>query len=205
MIGKVVDFRFEGSQNQEKKSKFKANLAHQSTLEEMSDEFSLALVFQWLDTMIAALDCYTWVFSQGYLNPRLFRENPQSRLISALTYFISHIAMNSLSDLRKYFPSTSAATVFTPTDTKEFETAKCTVTVRLLNFLTSLWSKYPQDTLQTISHSFYNEHFIRLILVCVFNPTQLGFDINNEEINKKLPERVRLGPSIRSPRSFTSE
>jgi hypothetical protein len=33
---------------------------------------------------------------------------------------------------------------------------------------------------------------MKLILICVFNPTQLGFDINNEEINKKLPERVCL-------------
>lgn len=170
--------------------KFKANLAHQRALHEMSDEFSLALVYQWLDTMIASLDCYTWVFSQGYLNPRLFRENPQSRLISALTYFISHIAMNSLSDLIKYFPQSNSAVVFTPTDINQFETAKCTVIVRLLNFITSLWCKYPHDTLQAIESSFYNENFIRLIFICVFNPTQLGFDINNDEVNKKLPERV---------------
>ena len=35
----------------------------------MADQFSLALVYQWLDTVIASLDCYTWVFSQGFLNP----------------------------------------------------------------------------------------------------------------------------------------
>lgn len=66
--------------------------------------------------------------------------------------------------------------------------------VRLLNFLTALWSKYPQDTLKAIDRSFYNQDLIKLILTCVFNPVQLGFDINNEEINKKLPERVRRKP-----------
>ena len=68
--------------------------------------------------------------------------------------------------------------------------AKCTAIVRLLNFITALWSKYPQDTLKAIAPSFYNDDFTRLIFTCVFNPSQLGFDINNEEINKKLPERV---------------
>lgn len=68
--------------------------------------------------------------------------------------------------------------------------AKCTVIVRLLNFITALWSKYPQDTMRSIDTSFYNNDLTKLILTCVLNPTQLGFDINNEEINKKLPERV---------------
>jgi hypothetical protein len=70
--------------------------------------------------------------------------------------------------------------------------AKCTVIVRLLNFLTALWTKYPQDTMRAIDSSFYSHDLTKLILICVFNPTQLGFDINNEEINKKLPERVCL-------------
>ncbi len=53
-----------------------------------------------------------------------------------------------------------------------------------------MWSKYPQDTMRAIDSSFYSNDLTKLILICVFNPTQLGFDINNEEINKKLPERV---------------
>ena len=44
--------------------------------------------------------------------------------------------------------------------------------------------------MRAIDTSFYSQDLVKLILTCVFNPTQLGFDINNEEINKKLPERV---------------
>jgi hypothetical protein len=39
----------------------------------MSEQFSLPIVYQWLDTVISSLDCYTWVFSQGFLNPLLFQ------------------------------------------------------------------------------------------------------------------------------------
>jgi hypothetical protein len=44
--------------------------------------------------------------------------------------------------------------------------------------------------MRAIDQSFYSNDLTKLILTCVLNPTQLGFDINNEEINKKLPERV---------------
>ncbi|CAF1236923.1 unnamed protein product [Rotaria sordida] len=185
--------RFEGTLSKEKKTKFKANLANQICLTDMSEQFSVAIVYQWLDTVIASLDCYTWVFSQGFLNPVLFQDNnQQSRLIIALSYFIPKISMNTLYDIVNYFPSSNQTHVFTPTDISQFDTAKCTVIVRLLNFITALWSKYPQDTMRAIDNSFYNNDLTKLILTCVFNPTQLGFDINNEEINKKLPERILI-------------
>jgi len=66
-------FRFEGTASKDKKTRFKANLANQACLTDMNEQFSLPTVYQWLDTVIASLDCYTWVFSQGFLNPLLFQ------------------------------------------------------------------------------------------------------------------------------------
>ena len=72
----ALTHRFEGTRIEEKRMKFKANLANQTCLHDISDYFSIAIVHQWLDTIIASLDCYTWVFSQGFLNPLLFQGNP---------------------------------------------------------------------------------------------------------------------------------
>ncbi|CAF1189299.1 unnamed protein product, partial [Adineta ricciae] len=181
--------RFEGTAGAEKKTRFKASLANAACLTDMSEQFSLPIVYQWLDTVIASLDCYTWVFSQGFLNPTLFQG--RSRLIVSLSYFISKVSMNSLHDISTYFVSSSPhSSVFTPTDVRQFDVAKCTVIVRLLNFITALWTKYPQDTKRAIDNSFYSPDLRKLILTCVLNPTQLGFDINNEEVNRKLPERI---------------
>jgi hypothetical protein len=105
----------------------------------MSEYFSIAIVYQWLDTIIASLDCYTWVFSQGFLNPlllqgefRLFKNKKfyfvnldntqQSRLIAALSYFITKISMNTLNDIVTYFPPSNQPHVFIPTDVTQFET-----------------------------------------------------------------------------------
>ncbi|CAF1017404.1 unnamed protein product [Rotaria sp. Silwood1] len=73
--------------------------------------------------------------------------NQQSRLIVALWYFITKISMNKLYDIVTYFPSWNQTQLFTPIDINQFEMAKCIVIVRLLNFIITLWSKYPQDTI----------------------------------------------------------
>lgn len=65
--------RFEGTVGNEKKTRFKANLANHACLTDLNELFSLPLIHQWLDTVIASLDCYTWVFSQGFLNPLLLQ------------------------------------------------------------------------------------------------------------------------------------
>lgn len=138
---KFPHFRFEGTLNKEKKTKFKATLVHQSCLTDISEQFSIPTVYQWLDTVIASLDCYTWAFSQGFLNPILFQgkifrnvipinnslhsysdNNQQSRLIAALSYFIRNIAMNTLYDIVTQFPPSTQTYVFTPTDIGQFDT-----------------------------------------------------------------------------------
>ncbi len=82
-------FRFEGTLGQEKKTKFKANLANQTCLTDISEQFSIAIVYQWLDTIIASLDCYTWVFSQGFLNPVLFQGTTFRIFIIEQKYIVS--------------------------------------------------------------------------------------------------------------------
>ncbi|CAF1036761.1 unnamed protein product [Rotaria sordida] len=64
MIIQINKFSFEGAISKEKKTRFKANLANQPCLTDINEQFSLPIVYQWLDTVIASLDCYTWVFSQ---------------------------------------------------------------------------------------------------------------------------------------------
>ena len=50
--------------------------------------------------------------------------NQQSRLIAALSYFISKISMNTLYDIVTYFPSVNQTQVFTPTDVNQLCSAR---------------------------------------------------------------------------------
>lgn len=35
----------------------------------MGDSFSLKNALSWFDLFVAALDCYSWIFGQGFLQP----------------------------------------------------------------------------------------------------------------------------------------
>jgi hypothetical protein len=67
-----------------------------------------------------------------------------------------------------------------------------------MNFLTAIWSKYPRETQRAIDISFYNDDLMKLILLCTLDPTRLGFDVHNDEINRKLPEQVETMESMLS-------
>ncbi|CAF3846139.1 unnamed protein product [Rotaria sp. Silwood1] len=96
--------------------------ANQPCLTDINEQFSLPIAYQWLDTVIASLDCYTWVFSQGFLNPLLFQDNnQQSHLITSLSYFISKISRNTLHDIASYFPISNQSYVFTPNDVRQLD------------------------------------------------------------------------------------
>jgi len=60
------------------------------------------------------------------LNKSIYRiildNNQQSRLITALSYFITKISMNTLYDIVTYFPPSNQTQIFTPTDVSQFET-----------------------------------------------------------------------------------
>lgn len=52
----------------------------------------------------------------------VLENNQQSRLIIALSYFITKISMSTLYDVVTYFPSSNQTYVFTPTDISQYET-----------------------------------------------------------------------------------
>jgi hypothetical protein len=39
------------------------------TLVDMSDKFTMQITLSWFDNLLAALDCYTWVFGKSLLSP----------------------------------------------------------------------------------------------------------------------------------------
>ena len=47
----------------------KKGLLSRPTLDRMADSFSLHDILAWFDMLLAALDCYCWVFGEGLLPP----------------------------------------------------------------------------------------------------------------------------------------
>ena len=52
--------------------KGKYGLSSRLTIDRMDETFSVKACLNWFDMVLAALDCYCWVFGQGLLTPAMF-------------------------------------------------------------------------------------------------------------------------------------
>ena len=69
---------------------------------------------------------------------------------------------------------------------------KCTVLVRLLNFLTVTLNDGLWRTEITFKKDIFNEAMFTIIFRCIFSPQSVGFDVTDFEVLQKLPEEVDL-------------
>ncbi|KAL4240201.1 hypothetical protein ACF0H5_000995 [Mactra antiquata] len=164
------------------------------TLQHLSDQqYSLQTTLLWFDYMLAALDCYTWVFGENLLSPQeLFgvklKSGKFSNIFVSIEYFISKIAMATIEDVSQlYGTGHSMSGIFTPREKDEFNKAKCTVIVRLLSFLTVMLAKFSKETINVTPKSVWCTVLWDLMLSCIIKPSIVGFNLGDVEIIKNLP------------------
>ncbi|XP_022778667.1 DNA-dependent protein kinase catalytic subunit-like isoform X5 [Stylophora pistillata] len=168
------------------------------TLAHIGGHFSLKETILWFEFVLAALDCYTWSFSEHLLSPSWVftssedNEMPSVLLVS-LKFFLSHLAMFGITEATSCFtsgPSRGMGDIFTPKEIDDYFRAKCTVIVRVLNFLTILLQDFPQETLKTLPPEFWSEDLFEVVLSCVLEPGVVGFHMGDVEVVEKLPEQT---------------
>ena len=49
----------------------KQGIGKRPRMTDMQDEFTLKAALTWFDLLLCTLDCYTWVFEAGLLNPTM--------------------------------------------------------------------------------------------------------------------------------------
>ncbi|EEC03464.1 hypothetical protein IscW_ISCW016754 [Ixodes scapularis] len=70
--------------------------------------------------------------------------------------------------------------------------AKCSVTVRLFNFLAT-WMETSHGSMASVANPFWRSRaFWRCTVVCVLSPSDAGFDLTDLEVANQLPNEVRL-------------
>ncbi|KAK3580733.1 hypothetical protein CHS0354_005741 [Potamilus streckersoni] len=202
--------RFEGGGNT---AIAKSSLQTCPTMVDVSDCFTLHSALSWFDMVLAALDCYTWVLGEGLLTPTdLFigksKDKPAIRIFETVIYFLGNVALKDLDSVTKLFPVGTMAGTFTPKEIEDFNRTKCTVIVRLLNFLTVLIGKYQKDAVKVIPAEVWCSELWESICYCVVQPTHLGFNIGEIEILTNLPKEMEQTLTVLStglPINFLTE
>ncbi|XP_064478548.1 DNA-dependent protein kinase catalytic subunit-like [Ornithodoros turicata] len=145
---------------------------------------TVSAVKRFCDRVIGVLECYTWLFQQKLLKPgTLFRdEKTSSVLFSFVETFLEKLAVKKVSKV--------LLDAYTPAEEVAFNYAKCSVTVRLFNFLTALLENYPDQFDCVPDTVWMSDMFWNCALLCVLDPTEVGFDLADLEVMSKLPSEI---------------
>ncbi|XP_072167838.1 DNA-dependent protein kinase catalytic subunit-like [Diadema setosum] len=160
------------------------------TLDSMGQQFSVKTTILWLEFLLAALDCYVWVLGESLLTPaaifRTAKKGKDSVLFTSIGYFLDKLATTSLASLAKEDQVTM--TTFTPREGEDFNRIKCTVLIRLLDFLSVLLGVHTKEALDVVPRDMWSGKFADVLCACVFNPSSLGFNMADTVIMNNLPK-----------------
>ncbi|XP_065180580.1 DNA-dependent protein kinase catalytic subunit-like [Sycon ciliatum] len=173
-----------------------------TTLPSFCRPFSLDRALVWLDLVLAALDCYSWAFGQNLLTPDMVfaatlqhEKYKASAVFSSLTFFLQKLAMKDIETAVSVcevdaLSGQTESRVFTPSEASKYNRSKCTVIVRMFNFLTVLLSSHTDATFKTLPSSVWCTELFELTARCVLQPNSVGFDMSDIEIVNQLPEET---------------
>ncbi len=113
-----------------------------------------------------------------------------SSLSQSIQYFISNIAMSDLKTISSHIGGASHH-IFTPREEEQFNHSKCTVAVRLMDFLTVLLGNFPNEAVKVLPVSLWKGKLLDLVVACVLEPTAVGFNMADVEVMSNLPRTVR--------------
>ena len=81
--------------------------------------------------------------------------------------------------------------VFSPWENEQYDTTKCTVIVRLMNFLSAILSRDSANTFDVVPKTLWCDQLWNIIILTILRPQQLGFNMADVEVVQNLPEEVR--------------
>ncbi|XP_066926586.1 DNA-dependent protein kinase catalytic subunit-like [Clytia hemisphaerica] len=170
----------------------KAGIINFPTLTEVmtKNQLSMESLSQWLENLLAALDNYCWVLGAKYLTcAQLLKDNPRTNLLKSLSYFLDTICLNTIEGIFKNCNLNDDITI-TPNQLDAFNKLRCTVVVRIINFLTlSLFDGYITSH-QNQWIDVLNEKFFRIVTLCIMKPSRIGFNITDKIVLEKLPSEL---------------
>ncbi|XP_071960307.1 DNA-dependent protein kinase catalytic subunit-like [Antedon mediterranea] len=159
------------------------------TLASMSNKFTLKASTRWFDHLLAALDCYCWSFGESLITPNdVFTGKNGKSLFASLEFFLHKLAMSDITAATRMFRINSSDT-FTPQENEEYDYAKCTLTVRVFDFLTVVLMR-SSDIQKVLPPKILNEDLIGLIVSCILEPCSVGFNMADIMVSNNLPKRT---------------
>ncbi|XP_066575742.1 DNA-dependent protein kinase catalytic subunit isoform X2 [Amia ocellicauda] len=184
-VGFLVS-RFEGGGRGDEGS---AGLLTQTTLKDLQGPFSLRATLQWMDLLLAALDCYNTFIGLHFIKPhQILEPEKESIFLKAIGFFISELSMQDISAAELCSSLGPKGSLFSPREREDYNYNKGTIIVRLLEFVTMVLDNCQQDFWKSLEMEILNVHFFELVATTVCEPSSIGFNMADVEVMTNLPE-----------------
>ncbi|XP_074175096.1 DNA-dependent protein kinase catalytic subunit isoform X2 [Rhinolophus sinicus] len=160
----------------------------QPTLCHMQGPFSLRAALQWMDLLLAALECYnTFIEEKTFEAPEVLGTDTQSLLWKAVAFFLERIAMHDIIAAAKCFGTGATSNKPSPQEEERYNYSKCTIVVRIMEFTTTLLSIYPEGW-KHLEKYLCNTNLMILLVKTLCEPSSIGFNIGDVPVMDHLPD-----------------
>ncbi|NXL64473.1 PRKDC kinase, partial [Chordeiles acutipennis] len=166
-----------------------SGILSQPTLCGMQEPFSLQTVMRWMDMFLAALDCYNTFFELQMIKPHeILSVNERSSFLEAVQFFLETIALHDIHAAEQCFDCSSKGSMFSPQERDMYNYSKCTIIVRILEFVTMILETCQQDFWKLLEKELLNAKLIELLVMTVCDPSHVGFNTADVQVMKNLPD-----------------
>ncbi|XP_044195297.1 DNA-dependent protein kinase catalytic subunit [Thunnus albacares] len=164
-------------------------LLSQPTLRDLMGAFSVRATLQWMDLLLAALDCYNTFINLHIIKPHhMLSSKDKSSFLKAASFFLTELATHELAAAESCFPLGEKTSHFSPREVDQYNYNKCTIIVRLLEFATMILVKGDQEFWKLLEQDIFGSVFFELTAMVVCEPSSVGFNMADVEVMKNLPE-----------------
>eukprot|EP00069_Balaena_mysticetus_P017385 bmy_10601T0 len=164
-----------------------AGILAQPTLLQPHGPFSLRATLQWMDALLAALECYNTFLGAGTLGAaQLLGAETQSSLWKAVAFFLESIALHDITAAEKCFGAGAAGDRPSPQEGERYNYSKCTVVVRVLEFSTTLLGTSP-DSWKLLGKDSCSADLTKLLVRTLCAPSSVGFNVGDFPVMDHLP------------------
>ncbi|XP_054451411.1 DNA-dependent protein kinase catalytic subunit [Pteronotus mesoamericanus] len=160
----------------------------QPTLSHLQGQFSLRAALQWMDMLLAALECYnTFIAEKTLETSEVLGTETQSSLWEAVGFFLESLALHDTMAAEKCFGTGAAGSRPSPQEEERYNYSKCTIVVRIMEFTTTLLSIHPEGW-KLLEKYLCNTNLMKLLVKTLCEPSSIGFNISDVHIMDHLPD-----------------
>ncbi|CAG5895668.1 unnamed protein product [Menidia menidia] len=164
-------------------------LLSQPTLRDLTGPFSVRATLQWMDLLLAVLDCYNTFIGLHIIKPQhILSCKDKFTFLKSTHFFLTELAAHKLAAAESCFPGGERTSHFSPREVDQYNYSKCTIIVRLLEFASMILVKGDPDFWKLLEKEIFCTAFFELTAAVVCEPAAVGFNMADVEVMKNLPE-----------------